>query len=57
MKNIIQYLILIALVIGSSLMIINFIFPMIASIVFCISLAGLLIKITNKIINFKTNKK
>jgi len=55
MKQTIQYLILIVLVIGSSLMVANYIVPMIASIIFCISLAGLLIKIVNKIINSKTN--
>jgi hypothetical protein len=53
MKQIIQYLILIALVIGSALMVANYIVPMIASVVFCISLAILLIKIVNKIINSK----
>jgi len=51
MKQLIQYLILIALVIGSALMVANYIFPMIASIIFCVSLATLLIKIVNQIIN------
>jgi small-conductance mechanosensitive channel len=56
MKQIIQYLILIILVIGSSLMVVHYIAPMIASVVFCISLATLLIKIVNKIINSKNIK-
>ena len=56
MNQIIQYLILIILVIGTSLMVANYIAPMTASVVFCISLAILLIKIVNKIINSKTNK-
>jgi hypothetical protein len=56
MRESVQYLILIVLVIGSSLMVANYIVPMIASIIFCISLAVLLIKIVNRIINSKTNK-
>jgi hypothetical protein len=56
MKQIIQYLILIALVIGSALMVTNYIVPMIASVVFCISLTILLIKIVNQTINSKTKK-
>jgi hypothetical protein len=51
MKQTIQYLILVVLVVGSALMIANYIVPMIASIIFCISLAGLLIKIVNQITN------
>jgi hypothetical protein len=38
-------------VVGSALMISNHIVPMIASVVFCVSLATLLIKIVNQIIN------
>ena len=56
MSTLTQYLILIILVIGSALMVANYIVPMTASVVFCISLAGLLIKIVNKIINSKENK-
>jgi hypothetical protein len=56
MKQLIQYLILTLLVVGSALMVANYIVPMIASVVFCISLAILLIKIVNQIINSKTNK-
>jgi hypothetical protein len=56
MKELTQYLILISLLIGSSVMLLNFIMPMLASVVFCVSLAGLLIKIINKIINLKTKK-
>ena len=51
MKQLTQYLILIALVIGSSVMLLNYIAPMTASIIFCFSLAGLLIKIAKTITN------
>jgi hypothetical protein len=51
MKQLIQYLVLIILVVGSALMVANYIVPMIASVVFCISLAILLIKIVNQVIN------
>ncbi len=53
MKQIIQYLILIILVIGSGLMVANYIAPMTASVVFCISLAILLTKIVTAITNKK----
>ena len=50
MKQSIQYLILIILVVGSALMVANYIVPMVASVIFCISLATLFIKIIKKII-------
>lgn len=56
MSHLTQYLILVLLIILSTVLLLNYTVPMIASVVFCISLAGLLIKVVNKIINSKTNK-
>jgi hypothetical protein len=53
MKQLIQYLILTLLVVGSALMVVHYIVPMIASVVFCVSLAILLIKIVTAITNKK----
>jgi hypothetical protein len=49
MKELTQYLILISLLIGSSVMLLNFVMPMMASVVFCIAMAIVLIKIAKAV--------
>ena len=56
MSHLTQYLILVLLIILSTVLLLNYIIPMTASVVFCVSVPILLIKIVNKIINSKTNK-